>query len=143
MFKLFRQFIFIFVFLAYSLLFYLLFYHGISLWKAELLDIPSQLSAEYVISILFLFSLIVILSYIGACYVVEGRLPSPPRSLSTKKPPKKRPPLQTDPIKKDPEIKADNLPNRENRGSSNLAPRKPLPLRGKALKKDQTAIGEK
>ena len=83
--------------MLYGLIFYLLFYYSLAFWKPEFLVIPSQLSSEYIVAVTLVFTMIVILAYVGASYVLLGRLPSVPKAISQKKLPKKRPPLQAEP----------------------------------------------
>ena len=131
--KFFRQLSFSFIFAVYGLIFYLLFYYLTAFWKPEFFVIPARLSSEYIAGVTLIFTIIVILAYFGASYVLWGRLPSASKSASQKRLPKKRPQLQAEAVQsstkdntKAAKVTETAKPRAQAAQSSILAPRKPL-----------------
>ncbi|MEQ9363009.1 MAG: hypothetical protein RIF32_02130 [Leptospirales bacterium] len=63
------------VFTVYWFIFYGVVYYALAWWDPALLEIPEHLGKNYVLSALGIFTLLVLLAYVGAAYVVLGRMP--------------------------------------------------------------------
>ena len=69
------------VFTIYWFIFYGILHYALGWWNPALLDPPERLSQTYLSTAVAIFTGLVILAYVGAAFVVLGRLPgSPTRS---------------------------------------------------------------
>ena len=66
------------VFTIYWFIFYGISYYGLAWYDPTLLKPPAQLSQGYAAAVIAVFTAVVVLAYLGASFVVLGRLPGSP-----------------------------------------------------------------